>query len=420
MQVEVYVAMSADLVHPGHLNIINEATKYGKVTIGLLNDYAIASYKRIPYMTFSQRKVIIENIKGVENVVEQTSLDYIPNLQKYRPLFVLHGDDWRNGVQKNIRNSVIEILKEWGGRLIEVPYTKGISSTKLNTALAEVGAAPEVRRRYLRRLLKSKSSILFMEAHSGLTSKIIEEVEVVRDCTSFSFDGVWCSSITDHLIRGKRDALLVDNSSRMSSLNEILESTTKPVIFDLGKIDNGSKFVSVVKLLERYGVSAATINGSVANSLLEHDLKEEESDSIDKLCEIVKFGKNSLTTDDFMIFVTIDLSLYSNTIAKALDEILRYIEYGADGIIITASDDATLLDCCTKYSKLNTGCPLAVILSKNNKLTELEVINKGANIVIYGNILLDTSRSTMKSVAKSILNFNSMHEIGSINMLSNQ
>jgi len=140
----VYVGMSADIIHPGHLNIIKEAAKLGSLTLGLLTDKAIASYKRLPYLDYEHRKSVVENIKGVDGVIPQETLDYRPNLKKIRPDFVVHGDDWKEGVQSEVRQQVIDTLSEWGGKLVEVPYTKGISSTMLNKAVKEVGTTPDI------------------------------------------------------------------------------------------------------------------------------------------------------------------------------------------------------------------------------------------------------------------------------------
>lgn len=168
--------MSADLARPGHLNIIKRASALGAVTIGLLTDAAIASYKRLPYMSFEQRKEVVENLKGVDRVVPQETLDYVPNLRLYRPDFVVHGDDWREGVQRDVGDAVIEALAQWGGELVEIPYTKGISSTQLNQALKEIGTTPDLRRNKLRRLLHAKPLVRLMEAHNGLTGLIVENI----------------------------------------------------------------------------------------------------------------------------------------------------------------------------------------------------------------------------------------------------
>ena len=256
---KVYLGMSADLIHPGHLNIISKARQLGELTVGLLTDKAIASYKRLPFMDFEQRRQIVENLKGVDKVVAQETLDYIPNLKKYKPDFVVHGDDWREGVQSKVRNDVILTLKNWGGKLVEVPYTKGISSTKLNKALKEIGTTPDIRRGKLRRLLNAKPLLRFMESHNGLTSLIVENIKSTTNKGQKEFDGMWGSSLTESTAKGKPDIEAVDVTSRMQTLNDIMEVTTKPMIYDAdtgGKIEH---FKFTVRTLERLGVSAAII-----------------------------------------------------------------------------------------------------------------------------------------------------------------
>jgi len=237
----VYVGMSADLVHPGHLNIIKHAAELGDVTVGLLTDAAIASYKRLPYMAFEQRREVVAAIKGVEKVVPQETLDYVPNLRQYKPDFVVHGDDWREGVQAKVRQSVIDALAEWGGELVEVPYTKGISSTQLNKALKEIGTTPDIRRNKMRRLLEAKPLVRLIEAHNGLTGLIVENVAIEKGQRRQEFDGMWASSLTESTAKGKPDIEAVDVTSRVNTLNDILEVTTKPIVYDAdtgGKIEH--------------------------------------------------------------------------------------------------------------------------------------------------------------------------------------
>ncbi|MEX0986480.1 MAG: adenylyltransferase/cytidyltransferase family protein, partial [Bacteroidales bacterium] len=232
MAKKVYVGMSADLIHPGHLNIIKEATRLGDVIIGLLTDKAIASYKRLPSLKYEQRKIVIENIKGVSEVVPQQELDYVPNLRMIKPDYVVHGDDWKKGVQQQVRQRVIDTLKEWGGELHEVPYTQGISSTQLNQSLKEIGTTPEVRMERLRRLIESKPIVKVLEAHNGLTGLIVENISVEQDGRRKEFDAMWLSSLTDSTAKGKPDIEAVDVTSRLHGLNDILEVTTKPIIYD--------------------------------------------------------------------------------------------------------------------------------------------------------------------------------------------
>ena len=413
----VYVGMSADLVHPGHLNVIKKAAEIGKVTIGLLTDSAIASYKRIPFMTYEQRFQVISNIKGVHNVVAQETLDYIPNLIKIKPNFVVHGDDWTTGVQQKVRQDVIDTISKWGGKLVEVPYTKGISSTKFNAALKELGVTPDSRRSKLRRMLNTKPILRFMESHSGLTGLIVENTKVTIDGISKEFDGMWSSSLTDSTLKGKPDIEAVDVSSRVSSLNDILEVTTKPIIYDAdtgGKIEH-LKFT--VRTLERIGVSAMIIEdktGLKKNSLLGNDV-EQLQDSIEGFSEKISAAKKAQISDDFMVIARIESLILEAGMEDALTRAKAYLQAGADGIMIHSrkKDFQEIMEFCTKYNQLPNRVPLVVVPTSFNHVTENDLEKFGVNIVIYANHLLRSSYPAMVTTAKSILENGRSQEIDS-------
>ena len=392
--------MSADLIHPGHINLLSEANKYGTVTVGLLTDKAIASYKRLPALTYEQRKQVIENIKYVDNVVPQNTLDYTNNLKKYTPDFVVHGDDWKAGIQKEIRAKVIKTLSLWGGKLIEVPYTKGISSTQLHNSLKEIGTTPEIRQRKLRRLLGCKPIVRILEAHSGLTGLIVENVSYESD----EFDGIWLSSLTDSTAKGKPDIELV---SRHSTLNDILEVTTKPIIVDGDTGGKNEHFAFTVKTLERLGVSAIIIEDKVGlkkNSLFGTDVKQTQ-DSIEGFCKKIKVGKSSQVGDDFMIIARIESLILKAGAQDALKRAAAYINAGVDGIMIHSKeeDPTEIFNFCESYNKFDKKAPLVVVPSTYNSVTESCLIDKGVNIVIYANHLLRSAYPAMIKTAKSIL-----------------
>jgi phosphoenolpyruvate phosphomutase len=404
---KVYVAMSADLIHPGHLNIINEARKLGDVTLGLLTDSAIASYKRLPSLTYEQRKVIMENIKGVSQVIPQHTLDYIENLRKLKPDYVVHGDDWRTGAQKETRRKVIEALTEWGGELVEIPYTHGISSTQLNTTLREIGVTPEIRIRRFRRLLDSKPLVRILEAHNGLTGIIVENIKVVKDDLVKEFDGVWISSLTDSISKGKPDTGFVDFTSRMNTVNHILEVTTKPVILDG---DNGGPvehFVFMVKTLERLGVSAVIIEdktGLKRNSLFGTEV-EQIQESVENFSKKITAGKRSQVTNDFMIIARIESLILGKGVDDAINRAKSYIESGADAIMIHSKekDPKQLFEFCEIYSRFENKVPLVAVPTTYSHITEKELIDKGVNVVIYANHLLRSAYPSMIKTAESIL-----------------
>lgn len=407
MKKQVYVGMSADLVHPGHLNIIKKAAELGDVTIGLLTDEAIASYKRLPHMTFSQRKEVIENIKGVDKVVPQSTLDYVPNLESLKPDYVVHGDDWRDGVQQKTRERVIETLKKWGGELVEVPYTQGISSTQLNAAIKEVGTTPDLRLKSLRRLISAKKIVRICEIHTGLTGLIVENIHVDSPGGRREFDGMWGSSLTDSTSKGKPDIEAVDITSRMNTLHDVLEVTTKPIIFDGDTGGIPEHFVFTVRTLERLGVSAVIIEdktGLKKNSLFGTDV-DQTQDSIENFCLKIHAGKKAQATSDFMIIARIESLILGKGLEDALKRADAYIKAGADGIMIHSREKTPdeIFAFCDAYKKFQNRVPLVVVPSSYNKVTEEELAERGVNIVIYANQLLRSAYPAMVRTAKLIL-----------------
>ena len=404
---KVYVGMSADLVHPGHLNILKEAAKHGEVMVGLLTDAAIASYKRIPYMEFEQRKIVIENIKGVSEVVPQETLDYVPNLRKYKPDYVVHGDDWKEGVQRQTRAKVIEALAEWGGELIEIPYTQGISSTQLNKALKEIGTTPELRLKSLRRMLQVKPLLRFLDIHNALSGLIIEHAVIDTPNGQRQFDGMWGSSLTDSTAKGKPDTEAVDVSARMTTLNEVLEVTTKPIIYDADTGGQTEHFKFTVKTLERLGVSAVIIEdktGLKKNSLFGNDVPQTQ-DSIQNFCEKIKAGKKAQCTDDFMIIARIESLILGKGQDDAFARAQAYLAAGADGIMIHSREKSPdeIFEFCKRYAAVPNRMPLVAVPSSYNQVTEQELQDHGINIVIYANQLLRSAYPAMMDTAKSIL-----------------
>ena len=404
---KVYIGMSADLIHHGHLNIINEARKLGSVIVGLLTDEAIASYKRLPLIPFEQRKVIVQNIKGVDEVLPQESLDYVPNLQKIKPDYVVHGDDWKVGVQKETRQRVIEILKTWGGELVEVEYTKGVSSSQLINTLKEKGTTPNVRLKSLKRILDIKPISIYIEAHNGLTGLIVEKTNIVKNGKKTEFDGMWISSLTVSTSKGKPDTELVDFTARFQNIEEILEVTTKPIIVDGDTGGEIEHFRFRVRTLERMGVSAVIIEDKIGmkrNSLFGTDVKQEQ-DSIEHFSEKIRIGKQSLVTNDFMIIARIESLILKKGMEDALNRAKAYIDAGADGIMIHSKekDGNEIIEFCKKFAIFEKKIPLVVVPSAFSHITENEFKNLGVNMVIYANHLLRSAYPSMVKTAESIL-----------------
>ncbi len=403
----VYVAMSADLIHPGHLNIIEEASKHGRVVVGLLTDQAIASYKRLPYLSYEQRKMIVENLKNVAEVIPQDTLDYVPNLRKIKPDVVVHGDDWRTGVQKEIRSMVIETLKEWDGQLIEPEYTQGISSTKLNNELREIGTTPGIRLSRLRRLLESKDLVRILESHNGLSGLITENTRLTGEDFVSEFDGIWLSSLTDSTAKGKPDIGCVDLTSRMNTLNDILEVTTKPIIFDGDSGGFPEHFRFMVRTLEREGISAVIIEDKIGfkqNSLFGTEVTQFQ-DNIEDFSDKIRAGKQAQVTDDFMVIARIESLILKAGMDDAIQRARAYIAAGADGVMIHSKEKTPdeIVEFCRLYQRLNHKVPLVAVPSTYNTITETELKRIGVRIVIYANQLLRAAYPAMVEAARTIL-----------------
>ena len=404
---KVYVGMSADLIHHGHINIINEARKLGEVTIGLLTDKAIAGYKRLPYLIYEQRKIIIENIKGVKQIVPQETLDYICNIKRLKPDYVIHGDDWRFGIQKETRERVIKALKEWGGELVEIPYTNGISSSYINAKIREIGTTPEIRMKMLRRLIEIRPIVRILEAHNGLTGLIIEHTKIEKDGTIKEFDGMWISSLTDSTAKGKPDIECVDMTSRTNTVSDILEVTTKPIIFDGDTGGIAEHFIFMVRTLERLGVSAVIIEDKIGlkrNSLFGTDVEQQQDNIID-FSNKISAGKKAQVTNDFMVIARIESLILKAGLADALGRAKAYIEAGCDGIMIHSKEKAPgeILEFCRQYQKSNLIVPLVAVPTTYSQITEKELADAGVRIVIYANHMLRSAYPGMLNVAKKIL-----------------
>ena len=410
----VYVAMCADVFHDGHVNILSYAAELGDVIVGLLTDEAVASYKRLPLFSYSQRETVVGSSAHVFRVIPQETLDFSDNLRLLKPEFVVHGDDWREGVQKSVRNDVIDVLKEWDGKLIEVPYTYGVSSTLAQAKLKQNGVSPDYRQGRLRRILNAKALGRALEAHNPLSALIVENARSSSDGCVQGFDAIWSSSFTDSTIRGKPDIEVVDLSSRLQTVNEIFDVTTIPMIFDADTGGKEEHFVFTVRALERVGVSAVVIEdkcGRKRNSLLEGSVPQvqaEVSDFVNK----IKAGKAVQVTDDFMIIARIESLILGQGLDDALFRAHKYVSAGADAVLIHSKSENP--DEVIKFSKMfrqkNSSTPVFVVPSTYDTVTEEELVEAGINFVIYANQLLRAAYPAMLSSAESILTFGRAYE----------
>jgi phosphoenolpyruvate phosphomutase len=399
--------MRGDIIHPGIINIISEGAKRGELLVGLLTDHAIAAHKRLPYLTYEQRKQVIEHIKGVSRVVPQEEWSYVPNLRKYKPDAIIHGDDWKSGLLQKERDDVYAVMEELGGAVIEIPYTQGVSSSALNEAVRSIGTTPDIRLKTLRRLIDAKPLVRIMEAHSGLSGLIIEHLEITKADGLHSFDGIWSSSLTDSTSKGKPDIEAVDLTTRLQDLTNILECTTKPIIFDGDTGGKSEHFVFTVHTLERNGVSAVIIEDKVGlkkNSLFGTEVVQELS-PIPDFCEKISAGKRAQVTKDFMIIARLESLIAGFPVEDALKRAHAYIEAGADGVMIHSkeSSGADIKVFCAAFRAEYAHVPIVLVPTTYNQFPEKELVSWGANIVIYANHLLRASYPAMMNVAKSIL-----------------
>lgn len=407
MNKKVYIGMTADIMHPGLIHIINEATKYGDVIVGLLTDKAIAEHKRLPYLTYEQRKKVVENIKGVSEVIPQEEWSYVDNLKRIKPDYIIHGDDWKTGSLREIREQVFEVMNEQGGKVIEIPYTKGINSSSLDKEIKSIGTTPDIRLKTLRRLINAKPIVRILEAHDGLCGLIIENLEIQKGDKCEVFDGMWSSSLTDSTSKGKPDIEAVDLTTRLQDLNNILECTTKPIIFDGdtgGKIEH---FVFTVRTLERHGISAVIIEDKVGlkkNSLLGTDAIQTQ-DTIEGFCAKIKAGKEAQVTQDFMIIARIESLIAGKPMSDALERAYAYVEAGADGIMIHSKNKSgeDIKEFCLTFRQRYAHVPIVVVPTTYDHIHESELCEWGVNVVIYANHMLRAAYPAMMRVACTIL-----------------
>lgn len=403
----VYLGMIGDIMHPGLINIINEGAKYGDVMIGLFTDKAIATHKRLPYLTYEQRKNVIENIKGVSSIVPQDEWSYVPNLLKYKPDYIIHGDDWLQGPDKYIRDEVFKVMEKLGGEVIEIPYTKGISASGLKEEIDSLGVTPQARLSSLRRLISAKPIVRILESHNGLTGLIAEHTSVEVNGQHREFDGMWASSLTDSTSKGKPDIEAVDLTTRLHDLNDTLEVTTKPVIYDG---DTGGKlehFVFTVRTLERLGISAVIIEDKVGlkqNSLFGTDAIQTQ-DTIEGFCNKIKAGKDAQITRDFMIISRCESLIAGKPVDDALERCHAYVAAGADGVMIHSKNKngEDIKEFCQRFREKDPHTPIVAVPTTYNQFTEEELAAWGINIVIYANHMLRSAYPAMVKCAETIL-----------------
>lgn len=404
---KIYTCFCTDIIHEGHKNIINEARKYGEVIVGVLCDYQMIRYNRFPAISFEERIKMVEELEGVSEVVVQNKIMYDDILEELRPDYVIHGDNWTSGPMKMIRKNVIDNLNKYGGELIEVPYTWNDSVKKIEDISREKLAMPEYRRKRLKQLLDICSIVKTIEVHNGLTGLIAEKTIVEDGEALDQFDAMWISSLCDSTVRGKPDIELVDMSSRIKTIDEVMDVTTKPIILDGDTGGLIEHFVYNVRTLERMGVSAIVIEDKVGpkkNSLFGTEV-EQTQDSIQNFCRKIEAGKRSQRTEDFMIFARIESLILEKGMEDALMRARAYVEAGADGIMIHSRKKGPdeIFEFCDAFRKKDKETPIIVVPTTYCDTYESELIKHGINIVIYANQLTRSAFPAMEKTAEIIL-----------------
>lgn len=403
----VYTCFCTDVIHEGHLNIIEQAGRYGRVIVGVLSDEAMIRFNRFPTVSFKERLAMVENIEGVDEVIIQSEIMYDEVFEKLHPDYVIHGDNWKEGPEQIIRANVVGLLEKYGGELIEVPYTYNLHVRKVDSLMREKLAMPEFRRKRLRQLIKFCPVVKTIEVHSGLSGLVAEKTVVKSDGNLDQFDAMWISSLCDSTVKGKPDIELVDMSSRIRTIDDVMEVTTKPIILDGDTGGLPEHFVYNVRTLERLGVSAIIIEdktGLKKNSLFGTEVVQTQ-ESIERFCEKISAGKSAQRTDEFMIIARIESLILERGMEDALIRARAYVKAGADGIMIHSrkKEADEILEFCDRFRKEDTITPIVVVPTSFNSIYESELAEHGVNIVIYANQLLRSEFPAMKHTAESIL-----------------
>lgn len=416
----VYMCFSTDIIHSGHIAIIKKAAKLGKLIIGVLQDDAVMAYKRFPLLPFEERKNMFANINGVYKVVEQKTLDYSENLEALKPDYVVHGDDWKTGHQKPIRDKVVSKLAEYGGILVEFPYSGDSKYEDLEQRAKAELSSPDMRRGRLRKAIEAKGTVSAIEAHSGITGLIAEKTIVYEDGEARQFDAMWVSSLCDSTAKGKPDIELVDMTSRFRTIDDIMEVTTKPIIFDADTGGLAEHFVYTVKTLERMGVSMVIIEdktGLKKNSLFGTEVKQTQAD-IPDFCNKIKAAHAAKKTKDFMICARIESLILERGMEDALTRAAAFVEAGADAIMIHSrkKDPAEIFEFVEKFRATDPTTPIVVVPTSFNTVTEEEFKERGVNVVIYANQLTRTGFPAMQNAAELILKYHRAKECDDVCM----
>ncbi len=414
----IYTCFSTDVIHDGHKNIIEQARSYGRVIVGCLSDKEMLRCTKFPTKTIEERMELYRSLDGVDEVVVQDDMLYDDVIERLHPDYVIHGDNWKSGAEKAVRDHVEKLVASYGGQMIDVPYTYSEKVKKADDRLRERLSMPEFRRRRLRQLIEMVPIVKIMEAHSGLTGLIVEKTVVEgMDGRLDQFDAMWISSLCDSTDRGKPDIELVDMTSRLRTINDIMEVTTKPIILDGDTGGLTEHFVYNVRTLERIGVSAVIIEdktGLKRNSLFGTEVVQSQ-DTIENFAAKIEAGKRAQLSDDFMIIARIESLILDKGMEDALERARAFTLAGADGIMIHSrkKDPSEIFEFCDRFRAEDKRTPLVVVPTSFNQVTEDVLASHGVNMVIYANQLMRAAFPVMQQTAEGILKAHRAQEVDS-------
>lgn len=403
----VYMAFSSDILHGGHMAILKKAARLGKLTVGVLSDEAVASYKRYPLVPCEERKALFQNIKGVAHVIEQEDFSYRKVLEELKPDIVVHGDNWREGFLQPLRAEVLDLVSSYGGRLVEFPYSADPKYREVEERSRLELSLPDSRRGRLRKLIGMKGLVRFMEAHDGISGLVVENTVVHDSGRSYQFDGMWVSSLCDSTAKGKPDIELVDMTSRFRTIDDITEVTTKPIIFDGDTGGMTEHFVYTVCSLEKLGVSAVIIEdkkGLKKNSLFGTEVQQTQA-TIEEFSEKIAAGKRAQKSSDFMIIARIESLILEKGMEDALERARAFVMAGADGIMIHSrkKEPGEIIEFVKKFRAEDKKTPIVIVPTSFHSVKEDEWKELGVNVVIYANQLMRAEVPAMRQTAEEIL-----------------
>ena len=404
---KVYLCISTDIVHAGHINVIKKAAELGEVTVGVLCDECMALYEKYPIIPLSERMKIIENIKGVSNVIVQNDIYYDENLKKIKPDYVVHGTNWNKGYLKKVKERAEKVISEWNGKIVEVDYYRSTDMEIFNSSMRDLRGIPEVRRQSLRKQIVMGDIVKTMVAYDGISALVVEKAMVEKNGRKRQFDAIWLSSLCDSTSKGKPDIELVDLTSRIRVVEEIMEVSTKPIIFDADTGGQIEHFSYNIKTLERVGVSAVIIEDKVGlkrNSLLGNEVEQHQA-NVEEFCEKIRVGKNAVNSSNFMIIARIESLILEAGMEDALFRAEKYVNAGADGIMIHSRHKTPdeVFEFCDRFRKTDKTTPIVVVPTTYSTVYEEQLKAHGVNIVIYANHLLRAAFPAMQNVARDVL-----------------